>query len=248
MDELQISGKRFISSRRAAKDNKYHVDYIGQLIRGGKVAGQKVGRAWYVEADSLAAYFDKEESKGGTTITQEVVESPKVIHAVEKPVVEEIIEEKIIEPVVVVEKEIVEEKKEIEEKEEVHRIPISTHARVSTPTVHTKKHTRLTYITDDEPTLPVVESKKRPKTKVEIKEEEAREVFVQEEKEKEVVRLIPTNDRPAKKSPYIQFGVVAVLGVAAFLVVAGSSYFLTYNAVVARGEMSGTVSLGALNL
>ena len=60
MDELVIAGKVYISSRRAAKENKYHADYIGQLIRGGKVLGTKVGRAWYVERDSLAAYLGQE--------------------------------------------------------------------------------------------------------------------------------------------------------------------------------------------
>lgn len=60
MDELEISGKRFISSKRAAKENRYHVDYIGQLIRSGKVVGSKVGRTWYVDARSLATYLGKE--------------------------------------------------------------------------------------------------------------------------------------------------------------------------------------------
>src|ERR1700733_13218119 len=60
MDELEISGKRYISSARAAKEHKYHSDYIGQLVRGKKVAGQKVGRAWYVDAESLAEYLGKE--------------------------------------------------------------------------------------------------------------------------------------------------------------------------------------------
>ena len=64
MDELEISGKRYISSRRAAKQYKYHPDYIGQLIRGGKVVGTKVGRAWYVEAESLATYLGQEEFVG----------------------------------------------------------------------------------------------------------------------------------------------------------------------------------------
>ena len=63
MDELEISGKRYISTRRAGKEHGYHSDYIGQLIRGGKVAGQKVGRAWYVDADSLAIYLGKESAE-----------------------------------------------------------------------------------------------------------------------------------------------------------------------------------------
>ncbi len=60
MDELQISGKRFISSRRIARDNSYTSDYIGQLIRGGKVVGQKVGRAWYVDAISFDIFLGGE--------------------------------------------------------------------------------------------------------------------------------------------------------------------------------------------
>lgn len=60
MDELEISGKRYISTRRAAREHGYHSDYMGQLIRSKKVAGQKVGRAWYIEEQSLAAYLGKE--------------------------------------------------------------------------------------------------------------------------------------------------------------------------------------------
>lgn len=59
MDELDISGKRYISTRRAAREHGYHSDYMGQLIRGKKVAGQKVGRAWYIEEDSLNIYLGK---------------------------------------------------------------------------------------------------------------------------------------------------------------------------------------------
>jgi hypothetical protein len=59
MDELEISGKRYISTRRAAREHGYHSDYMGQLIRGKKVGGQKVGRAWYIEEDSLNAYLGK---------------------------------------------------------------------------------------------------------------------------------------------------------------------------------------------
>ena len=59
MDELEISGKRYISTKRAAREHGYHSDYMGQLIRGKKVAGQKVGRAWYIDEESLNAYLGK---------------------------------------------------------------------------------------------------------------------------------------------------------------------------------------------
>lgn len=63
MDELEISGKRYISSRRAAKDNGYTQDYVGQLIRSGKVKGQKVGRAWYVDVQSFEEYLQSESQQ-----------------------------------------------------------------------------------------------------------------------------------------------------------------------------------------
>lgn len=86
MEELEISGKRYISTRRAAREHGYHSDYMGQLIRGGKVAGQKVGRAWYIDEQSLAAYFNKEQS------TQPVVKketpAPEVAAPAPAPVIE----------------------------------------------------------------------------------------------------------------------------------------------------------------
>src|SRR5581483_6576957 len=57
MDELTISGRRFISSRRIARENGYTSDYVGQLVRAGKIKGQKVGRAWYVDAETFASYL-----------------------------------------------------------------------------------------------------------------------------------------------------------------------------------------------
>ncbi len=63
MEELEISGKRYISSKVAGKAYKYHPDYIGQLIRGNKVNGEKIGRAWYVDADDLVKYLNGEKSR-----------------------------------------------------------------------------------------------------------------------------------------------------------------------------------------
>jgi hypothetical protein len=57
MDELVLEGKKHISARRAAKEHGYASDYIGQLIRSGKIKGQKVGKAWFVEEESLSSYL-----------------------------------------------------------------------------------------------------------------------------------------------------------------------------------------------
>jgi len=68
MDELTIAGKLYISARRAAKEYKYHSDYLGQLIRTGKLDGQKVGRSWYIAEDSLNAFL-RDSTKDEKRIT-----------------------------------------------------------------------------------------------------------------------------------------------------------------------------------
>lgn len=78
MDELQISGKRYLSSRRIAKENGYHTDYIGQLIRGGKVKGQKVGRTWYVEAGSFESYLGKEPAAASMPAQPQPIENEPI--------------------------------------------------------------------------------------------------------------------------------------------------------------------------
>ncbi len=59
MDELIIAGKRHISSKRASELTGYAKDYIGQLIRQGKVHGSRVGRAWYVDLDEILLHAGK---------------------------------------------------------------------------------------------------------------------------------------------------------------------------------------------
>ncbi|MEK7192657.1 MAG: hypothetical protein AAB682_00790, partial [Patescibacteria group bacterium] len=51
--EVFLQGKRYLSSRLASEIFGYTNDYIGQLIRGGKLEGQKMGRTWFVSEDSL---------------------------------------------------------------------------------------------------------------------------------------------------------------------------------------------------
>lgn len=49
MEELEIQGRKYISSKRASELTGYAKDYIGQLARSEKVPASRVGRAWYVE-------------------------------------------------------------------------------------------------------------------------------------------------------------------------------------------------------
>jgi hypothetical protein len=53
MDELTDKGIKYISSKRAASISGYAKDYIGQLIRSGKLKATRVGRNWFVEEKSL---------------------------------------------------------------------------------------------------------------------------------------------------------------------------------------------------
>lgn len=62
MDELQIKGKTYISSKRAHATTGYAKDYIGQLARAGKIPATRVGRAWYVDESALKAYGFIEEA------------------------------------------------------------------------------------------------------------------------------------------------------------------------------------------
>jgi hypothetical protein len=80
MDELEISGKRYISAKRIAKENQYHSDYVGQLIRAGRIIGTKVGRAWYVDEASFNEYLGKERGSFETPmhVRTEPVQRPPV--------------------------------------------------------------------------------------------------------------------------------------------------------------------------
>lgn len=164
MDELQISGKRFISSRRIAKDNGYHTDYIGQLIRGGKIKGQKVGRTWYVDEASFAAYLGGGEAAPAAAHIEEPVVEPVREKAIE-PVEERIEESEVLvpapEPVVVAEEIIQEQKAEpvqikIEKKEIAREAEIPTVIKLHKAAPSSRG---LHYLGDEEPLLPEISPK-----------------------------------------------------------------------------------------
>lgn len=189
MDELQISGKRYISSRRIAKAHGYTSDYVGQLIRGGKILGQKVGRAWYVDEASFDAYLGKEapaimpteepvvESIVKVSIGKKEVEKPQPV--VDTPVEPEVVEEPI-EPIVI-EKIVVEEKQQ--PPQPIRPVPL----RVRTPAaaaVTTIAPTGLRYYADDVPALPEIRSSlktSRQKSVYEAPEEIEESIAVFEE-------------------------------------------------------------------
>lgn len=176
MDELQISGKRYISSKRAAQQRGYHADYIGQLIRGGKVTGQKVGRAWYVEIASLDAYLGAAPAEEIQAATPEKEISKKSLPAAAEEIKEEIVQEKEtatldqeikqssvtrIEPEIVEEKISAKEPVVLEEAREVpvHVEPAFVEEKMKKEISIPIKKGGLTYLHDDAPLMPILEQK-----------------------------------------------------------------------------------------
>lgn len=208
MDELEISGKRFISTRRAAKEYGYHADYISQLIRGKKLLGRKVGRSWYVEMESLTEYFGNEAQlhKPSEIVAKAVVEEIKdVQEEKKKEIVEEPTEEKI-EPVSIAQEE---EKIETEEpaRDSIH-IPIR---RPSFEPVVEKRQTTLRYVSDDAPTLPRAYSSLYSGTAVMPQTQEEVQEVVQE-------RFIPRENKEKRFGTPQLIGISLVGGVVLVLV------------------------------
>jgi hypothetical protein len=58
---LEISQKKYYPSSAIASDFGYSVDYVSKLVREGKVAGERVGRQWYVDRQAFAQYVDEAE-------------------------------------------------------------------------------------------------------------------------------------------------------------------------------------------
>ncbi len=56
MDEITIDGRAYIPVKAAAALAGYTADYVGQLCRGGKLEATRIGRAWYVDEDSIIAH------------------------------------------------------------------------------------------------------------------------------------------------------------------------------------------------
>ncbi|MEI6863783.1 MAG: hypothetical protein WCK46_00210 [Candidatus Adlerbacteria bacterium] len=229
MDELEISGKRYISSKRIAKENKYHSDYIGQLIRAGKVAGTKVGRAWYVEEASFAEYLNKEhkiysaptpsEKPSVAAVTVEETPLPVDLEAKEAE------EKNIIQLHVMPEEKV----------EEVLEQEISTPVAVYTPPI---KKTGLTYIADSSPLFPAISrrTKPLPVAVVEEPEEIYREVLVER---------VPTKraKESNKKIVVSAFSFLVLSGIL-FAVALYGSLNVTTTLIVEKGKSASVVLSG----
>jgi len=80
MDELTISGKKYISSKRAAEISGYAKDYIGQLARAQKIKATRVGRTWYVLEEALLGH----KNENSSSISESIINHPNPRLAVQK--------------------------------------------------------------------------------------------------------------------------------------------------------------------
>lgn len=61
-DSIELEGKEYISSKRAARSCAYTQDYVGQLARAGHIDARRVSGLWYVHLESLQAYKTNAEA------------------------------------------------------------------------------------------------------------------------------------------------------------------------------------------
>ena len=56
-NQFVLNGARYLSAREIAHTHGYVRDYIARLCRQGKVHGHRLGRLWYVDADSFSSFI-----------------------------------------------------------------------------------------------------------------------------------------------------------------------------------------------
>ncbi len=247
MDELEISGKRFISTRRAAKEYKYHSDYIGQLIRGKKLLGRKVGRSWYVELDSLTSYFDKEGATipKAELVAKAVVETPAPTPTpievaapvqVAAPVVKQYVAPSMMRTAEESAEIIKERNVEFEEiaRESIH-IPVRVR-RPSFEIASIQKAVPLTYLSDDEPMTQRSSRNALPTAMVMPRSQEEAEEMQEESEEYEYIPQAYMTPKKKIGRAFAQIFSIAVLGVVALAVVVGGSVLVSSHTVIEAGK------------
>lgn len=161
METVQIGGKQHISAKAAARAHGYTMDYIGQLIRGGKLSGSKVGRAWYVDVDSLAAYTGEQKITTPAHIhVSDPSPEPAPASAAESTEAEVTVEEA---------------PQEVRVSSEPESAPVTppahTPAFPSRPTITQARELNevfgMRYIPDEEPMLPLIPEKTLVEAKIE---------------------------------------------------------------------------------
>ncbi len=243
MDELELSGRRHLSAKRAAREHRYHSDYIGQLIRSGKVAGQKVGRSWYVDADSLAAYLSGEVKPAAPSPQpEEVAPAPAPEPAV--AIVENDVQEEVVTAAVVdepLEQTVAAPENREEPADEVQQIKINKVSEptptepepvlIETPHVTIPQPSGLRFVPDADlsvPHMPVM-----------MRDHLAGPIVAEEEYAPVPEGQPAGHSRRGLRRALLATVAVGVLGTV--VAGAGASVFATYQVTVAGGESSAAI-------
>lgn len=251
MDELEIDGKKYLSSKRAAREHKYHIDYIGQLIRAGKVSGKKVGRSWYVEEASLKSYLLAEAGAPAPIPVEHPAEEPAIepepIAAAEpahQPIMP--VEASKIEPDM--HRQVVEEKPiaQMHAYAQTHEETVERAVHFSMPVQ--QKPSTLTYVEDDEPMLPVLKRTNADFVAVPMRKI-SRETTPAEEPEAEIEAPVAQEEsvvvtaapRKIRNSFASRAQVLTAIAVVVFAIAAVASSMLASSISVTDG---GTASVG----
>jgi hypothetical protein len=71
--EVYIGGARYLPARDIARQYGYVSDYVTRLCREGKVRGRRLGRLWYVDAESFAAFVHRNRNSRVSHATHTMV-------------------------------------------------------------------------------------------------------------------------------------------------------------------------------
>ena len=73
-DHVLINGVSYISARRAAREYGYTPDYVGQLVRSGKIKGHTFSRTLYVSEKTIAVYAERAKEERETRAKERKME------------------------------------------------------------------------------------------------------------------------------------------------------------------------------
>ena len=76
-----LSNRKYVTTKRAARVTGYAQDYVGQLIRSGKLKATKVGKAWFVAEDEVLKLAGKPEALQSPDRALAVLESRRVVES-----------------------------------------------------------------------------------------------------------------------------------------------------------------------
>lgn len=96
MESVIFDGKEYTKASVLAEKFRYTADYLGQLCRGKKVDARLVGRAWYINLDSLLVHRDARYKTSELKNSSEITEKKAIHNYLSRIDVEPIIRRKTI--------------------------------------------------------------------------------------------------------------------------------------------------------